>query len=63
MLTAAMILGGMAPVNALYTNGGKIFASFYALYAGLVFLVSVGVILAAHYHCFLHNVYMQVENT
>ena len=63
LLNAAMILGGMGPVNVLYTTGGKIFASFYALYSGIVFLVSVGVILAPLYHRFLHRFHMQVEDS
>jgi len=45
-LNAAMILGGMGPVNELHTTAGKIFASCYALFSGIVFLVSVGVLLA-----------------
>ncbi len=36
-LNTAMLLGGMGPVNAPQTNGGKLFAGFYALYAGGVF--------------------------
>ena len=62
LLNAAMILGGMGPVNALITTGGKIFASFYALYSGIIFLVSVGVILAPLYHRFLHRFHMEVED-
>ena len=34
LLNASMILGGMGPVNELHTNGGKVFASFYALFSG-----------------------------
>ena len=36
LLNSAMLLGGMGPVNAPVTLGGKLFASAYALYAGLV---------------------------
>ena len=39
-LNAAMLLGGMGPVDAPQTDGGKLFAGLYALYAGLVFLVA-----------------------
>jgi hypothetical protein len=39
-LNAAMLLGGMGPVNAPATDGGKLFAGLYALYAGLVFIVT-----------------------
>jgi ABC-type phosphate transport system permease subunit len=61
MLNAAMILGGMGPVNQLETNGGKVFASFYALFSGIVFLVAVGVLLAPVIHRFLHKFYIQPE--
>ncbi|MFZ3087820.1 MAG: hypothetical protein WA123_07120, partial [Methylotenera sp.] len=32
-LNAAMLLGGMGPVDAPVTDGGKLFAGIYALYA------------------------------
>ena len=36
-LNATMLLGGMGPVEAPQTDGGKVFAGLYALCAGLVF--------------------------
>jgi len=54
-LNAAMLLGGMGPVDAPKTPGGKVFAGVYALYAGLVFLVAVGVVLAPILHRILHK--------
>lgn len=62
LVNAAMILGGMGPVNQLHTNAGKLFASFYALYSGIIFLVSVGVILAPLYHRFLHRFHLEIED-
>ena len=41
LLNASMILGGMGPVDTLTNNSAKVFASFYALYSGLVFLVII----------------------
>src|SRR5260221_9414222 len=41
-LNTAMLLGGMGPVDPLRTNGGKVFAGVFALYAGMVFLVVAG---------------------
>src|SRR4029077_9549941 len=41
-LNTAMLLGGMGPVDPLRTNGGKVFAGIFALYAGMVFLVVAG---------------------
>ncbi len=62
LVNAAMILGGMGPVNELHTNGGKLFASFYALYSGIIFLVVVGVIFAPLYHRFLHRFHLEMED-
>ena len=62
LVNAAMILGGMGPVNELHTIAGKLFASFYALYSGIIFLVSVGVILAPLYHRFLHRFHLEIED-
>jgi hypothetical protein len=54
-LNAAMLLGGMGPVESPRTPGGKLFAGLYALYAGLVFIVVVGVLLAPVVHRLLHR--------
>ena len=54
-LNAAMLLGGMGPVDDPKTDEGKIFAGLYALYAGLVFLVVAGVLLAPVIHRVLHR--------
>ena len=45
-LNAAMLLGGMGPVNPIHTALGKWLAGFYALFAGLFFIVLAGVMLA-----------------
>jgi hypothetical protein len=58
-VNAAMILGGMGPVNPLTTNGGKLFASLYALFSGIVFLVAVAVLLAPLVHRFLHKFHLE----
>ena len=54
-VNAAMLLGGMGPVHLPKTSGGKIFAGLYALYAGLVFLVVVGLLFAPVLHRILHK--------
>jgi hypothetical protein len=54
-LNSAMLLGGMGPVDAPVTDGGKLFAGFYALYAGLVFLIVVGLFLAPLVHRVMHK--------
>src|SRR4051812_20380801 len=53
-LNAAMLLGGMGPVTPPITRHGKVFAGFYALYSGLVFLLVTGIILAPAAHRLLH---------
>jgi hypothetical protein len=62
LLNASMILGGMGPVNALQTNAGKLFASFYALYSGIVLLASVGVLAAPVFHRFMHRFHLELED-
>jgi len=57
-LNAAMILGGMGPVAELHTRAGKLFAGSYALFAGLVFLVAVGVVLAPVVHRAMHRFHL-----
>ncbi len=54
-LNAAMLLGGMGPVDAPKTDGGKVFAGIYALYAGLLILVTAGVVLSPVLHRVLHR--------
>jgi hypothetical protein len=54
-LNAAMILGGMGPVDPVRTAGGKLFAGCYALYSGLVVLVTAGIVLAPIAHRILHR--------
>ena len=54
-LNAAMLLGGMGPVETPVTNGGKLFAGLYALYAGLVFLVAIAVVFAPIVHRLMHR--------
>ena len=60
-LNAAMLLGGMGPVESPATPEGKLFAGFYALYAGLVFLVAVGIVLAPVLHRLMHRFHWDDE--
>lgn len=62
LLNASMILGGMGPVTILQTTKGKIFASFYALFSGVVFLVSVSVLIAPVFHRFLHHFHLDNQS-
>jgi flagellar biosynthesis protein FliR len=61
LVNASMLLGGMGPVNPLQTTAGKLFASFYALYSGLIFLVVAGVLFAPAFHRILHSFHLDVD--
>ncbi len=63
LLNTTMLLGGMGPVNAPQSPGGKLFASFFALYAGLVFIATAGVFLAPVAHRVLHHLNFDGEET
>ncbi len=54
-LNAAMLLGGMGPVESPATPGGKLFAGLYALYSGMLFLVVASIVLAPVVHRVLHR--------
>jgi hypothetical protein len=57
LLNASMILTGMGPVNMLTSDAAKLFASFYALYSGIVFLAATGVFFAPFLHRVLHRMH------
>jgi len=59
-LNASMLLGGMGPVDQLHTTLGKWLAGAYALFAGLVFLVLAGVMLAPVLHHVLHRFHLEI---
>ena len=61
-LNAAMLLGGMGPVNPPTSFGGKLFAGLYSLYCGLAVIFVAGVILAPIAHRFLHRFHMESRN-
>lgn len=57
-VNATMILGGMGPVAELHSGAGKLFAGTYALFAGLVFVVGIGVVLAPVLHRAMHRFHL-----
>ncbi len=64
LYNAAMILGGMGPVDdrgLKIPEAEKWFASFYALFSGVAFLIIVGVLFAPLYHRFLHHFHLEME--
>jgi hypothetical protein len=58
-VNAAMLLGGMGPVGELHTRAGKLFAGTYALYCGLVVIVSMGILITPLFHRFLHKFHLE----
>ena len=60
-LNAAMLMGGMGPVNVLTNSGAKIFAGIYALYCGLIELIAIGIFAAPIFHRFLHHFHLESE--
>ena len=62
LVNASMILSGMGPVNELHHAAGKWFASFYALFSGVAFITSVGVMFAPVVHRFLHKFHLEVTS-
>jgi hypothetical protein len=54
-LNSAMLLGGMGPVNPPQTESGKLFAGIYALYAGLVFIVTAALVFTPVLHRVIHH--------
>lgn len=55
LLNASMILAGMGPVNELPNDAAKIFASFYAIFSGVVFISVMAIILSPAVHRVLHK--------
>jgi len=63
LLNASMILSGMGPLidtDIELTSQAKLFASFYALFSGITFLTTFGILIAPVIHRFFHK--MHVEN-
>ena len=59
---ASMILSGMGPLGELKTTAGKIFAGCYALFSGVAFLSSIGLVFAPLFHRFLHKFHLEVSS-
>ena len=58
LVNASMILSGMGPVNALTNDSAKLFASFYALFSGIVFITSAGILFAPVVHRLFHKFHL-----
>lgn len=56
-LNAAMLLGGMGPLEHDRSASGKLFEGLYALYCGLAVITVAGVILAPVMHRIMHTLH------
>jgi hypothetical protein len=61
LLNAAMILTGMGPVDRMDTDAGKLFATFYAIFSGVAFLGTTGILVAPWAHRLLHRFYADLD--
>ena len=61
ILNSCMLLGGMGPVGTIEGTGAKLFASAFALYSGLIFLLVAGILLAPVFHRVLHFFHWKAE--
>jgi len=61
LLNSAMLLTGMGPVGDMGPTIGKLFASLYALYAGLIFLIVAGLLVAPVLHRMLHRFHLDTD--
>ena len=57
-LNAAMLLAGMGPVAELNNDAAKLFAGVYAIYCGVVFIATVGLVLAPVVSHALHRFHL-----
>jgi hypothetical protein len=60
-VNAAMLLGGMGPVEPLRNGSIKLFAGVYAIYCGVVFIATVGLLLTPVASHVLHRFHIDRE--
>lgn len=64
LLNASMILSGMGPVidqNIVLSNTAKVFASCYAIFSGVTFISTIGILLAPIAHRFFQRLNLDDE--
>ena len=58
-LNAAMLLGGMGPVDPLTNDAVKLFAGAYAIYCGVVFIATAGLLISPLARHVLHRFHLE----
>jgi hypothetical protein len=61
-LNASMLLGGMGPVDLLTNDAAKLFAGTYAVYCGVVFIATAGLIIAPVGMHILHRFHLDRQD-
>jgi hypothetical protein len=61
LVNASMILGGMGPVDPITSHAGKLFASAYALFSGLLFIGAASLVLTPFVHRIMHKLHIQED--
>lgn len=62
LVNAAMILGGMGPVEKMETVPGKLVSTFYALFSGLLFVATFSLLISPVMHRTLHKFHVDDED-
>ena len=61
LLNASMILSGMGPMidpAIVLSKSAKVFASVYALFSGVMFITTIGIMLSPIVHRFFHKLHL-----
>lgn len=62
LLNASMILSGMGPMidpGIKLSSTAKVFASLYALFSGVAFISTIGILIAPIAHRFFHKLHLE----
>ena len=65
LLNASMILSGMGPMigpDITLSNTAKVFASVYALFSGVAFITTIGILIAPMAHRFFHRLHIEDDS-
>lgn len=61
LVNASMILGGMGPVDPITSHAGKLFASGYALFSGLLFIGAASLVITPFVHRIMHKLHLEED--
>lgn len=65
LLNASMILSGMGPMinpSVKLSDAAKVFASLYALFSGVAFISTIGILIAPIAHRFFHKLHIEDDS-